>query len=175
MHPNMNSHQHKYNHGHACMHETPDNKVIFSKPEPGEINSLGYAHAADDDKSKSCKQQDINNVVDAAPARDFTEEPSCGFLDKLPVQCLVQDIKETYCKACDLVEGDPQKRPLIHQEKKSYKQKNVENEFKSGSFHLFPHAIWTFIIQFHAVNHAFRIIIIVSTHSPKELTQSPTK
>ena len=71
------------------MHKTPYNEVLFAETQPGEIHGFGYAHAAYDDKGKPDKQQNINDIVEAAPAGDFAEQPACGFLDKLPAQCLM--------------------------------------------------------------------------------------
>jgi hypothetical protein len=49
----------------------------------------------------------------------------------------MQDIKEAYYKPCNLMKGDPKKRPFIHKKKKGDKQEDVKYEFKCYLFHVF--------------------------------------
>ena len=117
------------------MHKTPYNKVLFTETQPREINGLGYTHTAYDDKGKSDKQQDINDIIEPAPGRDFAEQPAGGFLDKLPAQCLMQDVKKAYYQTCNFMERYSKERPFVHEEKKGYKQENIEDKIKCNSFH----------------------------------------
>ena len=117
------------------MHKTPYNKILFTEAQPREIHGLGYTHPAYDDEGKSDEQKDINDIIKTAPAGEFTEQPACGFLDKLPAQGLMQDVKEAYDQTRDFMERDSKKRPFVHEKKKGDEQENIEDEFESNRFH----------------------------------------
>ena len=117
------------------MHKAPYNEAFFAETQPREIHGLRNAHTAYDDKGESDKQQNINDIIGAAPSGDSTEQPACGFLDELPAQRLMQDVKEAYDQACDFMKRDPKERPLVHEKKKGDQQKNIKDKLESDSLH----------------------------------------